>query len=330
MKLKMKTTATLLIAIFLVSTLAVAIPIMALDGHHLETVGAAGTEDRIEIPMPIGTTLGDLVSISWMEYLVAGYPPHVDVILDLNEDTVYGAADDALVFEYAYNTVTHYAVGNIPSGGTIYGAVTGAYYSTFNDDGDGPSVITDTSMAWATKGDPGPPGSSTFHFYSLADWKAGVTYSTDGGTTWKTIDSDSIVLRLEIEIDNWVIDSEAWVQNIDVITSNAVDMTATIEALPPEVVSISVDTTSVDFGTIVQGEDSAVKIVEITNTGDVAVDVTYSIVEDGTFYADNLDVTGVPGTIPYLDSLTANLQLVDVVGFGEYTAVLVFWAEASP
>jgi len=69
---------------------------------HLTTTGTVGDGDeaRIHIDMPTGTTLADILEISWKEYTVSGYAPHVDIILDTTGD---GIKDDALVIEYAYN-----------------------------------------------------------------------------------------------------------------------------------------------------------------------------------------------------------------------------------
>jgi hypothetical protein len=185
---------------------------------HLKTIGTPGDGDeaRIVIPMPEGFTLGELETLSWWEYLVAGYPPHVDVILDLDGNTVYddGTFDDALVFEYAYNYESH-ADETWPT----YDALTGDWYQTFSDDAQGPAMINDEAMAWATKGAPGPLGlefgEENFFYLSLADWKEGVTYTAEGYNE-KTINSDSIVLRLEIEVDNWVVQTEAYVDDIKI------------------------------------------------------------------------------------------------------------------
>jgi hypothetical protein len=176
----------------------------AYDGDksaHLETTGDVGSgfEARVHIPFCCGDfTLGDLDTISWWEYNVKGYPPHVDVILDTDGDC---EADDALVFEYAYNTMDHYAEGPMP-----YGALTGAWYQTFSDDGYGPATITDTSHAWLSSGPPGPPGGAGFQEGTLADWKAGL----------HGIDEDTKIVAIEIEIDNWVVQSEAFVDNIEI------------------------------------------------------------------------------------------------------------------
>lgn len=163
---------------------------------HLQTTGApgAGDEARVVIPLPAGTTLGDIDTISWYEYLVAGYPPHVDILLDVD-------GGDALVFEYAYND--HYAEAPMP-----YGALPGGWYQTFSDDGNGPVQVDGAATGWLSSGPPGPPGEDNFG--TLAEWKAGITY---GGVS---VDSSTPVLRLEIEVDNWVVQSEAYVDDVTI------------------------------------------------------------------------------------------------------------------
>lgn len=143
--------------------------------------------------------LGQLQSISWMEYLTAGYPPHVDIYLDNTGD---GVADDALVIEYAYNSMTHYAEAPMP-----YGALTGAWYATFNDDGNGPAQVDDTCYAWLNSGASGPPGGGGHTAGTLAQWKAG---------TLGTFDNTSAIVKIEIEVDNWVVQSNAYVDVIKV------------------------------------------------------------------------------------------------------------------
>jgi hypothetical protein len=177
---------------------------------HLQTTGTVGVGDegRIVTKLPEGTTLGDIQSISWWEYLVAGYPPHVDVSLDADCD---GVEDDKLVFEYAYNGMYHYDnEGPMP-----YGALTGAWYKTFSDDGNGPDAIDNNAGAWLNSGAPGAPGDAGFIFYTLGDWKTGI--DLDNGTYAYDIDENTCVLGLEIEVDNWVVQSEAYVDDIVVI-----------------------------------------------------------------------------------------------------------------
>jgi len=182
------------------------------ESIHLLTSGDVedGDEARIVvIPLPQGTTLGAIDSISWWEYNVAGYPPHVDMFLDVNKNGTYDGYpdDDVLVFEYAYNATSHYG-----EGGPTYGAETGAWYQTFSDDGNGPAQVDGTASAWPGSGPPGPPGSIELN--TLAAWKASVTYTTDAT---KTVDLTTPVLWLEIEVDNWIAQTEAYVDDIVIV-----------------------------------------------------------------------------------------------------------------
>ena len=173
------------------------------ESVYLETTGneGSGDEARIVIPLPEGTTLGDIDSISWWEYLEDGYPPHVDIMLDFDSDDV---VDDSLVFEYAYNSEDHYADAPMP-----YGAVLDDWYQTFSDDSEGPAQVDDDANGWLASGPPGPPGDSNFIYGTLAEWKA--------GTVDASVDSNTVVLALEIEVDNWVVQSEAYVDDIEIV-----------------------------------------------------------------------------------------------------------------
>ena len=120
--------------------------------------------------------------------------PHLDVYLDIDGNGTYNSGtDDVLVFEYAKVGApcdnTPYPTGNL---------------NTFGDKGS----LTDSSLGWLNSGDAGPCGGASFFSHSLADWKAG---QTENG---KTIDGNTAVLRLELEIDAWVNNSSAEVSNI--------------------------------------------------------------------------------------------------------------------
>ena len=168
---------------------------------HLDSgTTTQGDEARVVVNMPAGTTLDDITTISWWEYNVAGYPPHVDVKVDKDGN---GTADDALVFEYAYNTELHCDEAPMP-----YGALTGAWYQTFGDDSNGPTAIDDTANAWLSSGPPGPLGDPSFIYGTLANWK--------DGTVDVSVDGDTAVTALEIEVDNWVVNSEAYVDDITI------------------------------------------------------------------------------------------------------------------
>jgi hypothetical protein len=155
----------------------------------IDDAATQGNESRIYIPVPAGTTLGDIESISWWAYVVAGYAPHVDVLLDVN-------GGDALVFEYAYNTVD----GHVPEGWPDYGVTQDLWFQTFGDDApDGLLQVDDAALAWLASGPPGPPPpSDPGNFGTLAEWKAGITYGT------VTVDSNTPVTGIEVEIDNWI------------------------------------------------------------------------------------------------------------------------------
>ena len=180
---------------------------------HLSTGVERGVGDTASIVLtPVSPMiLGQITSISWREYSVKGYPPHCDIMLDLDNSGDWNDPDDALVFEYAYNNETHASAG-----WTDYGALHDGWYLTFSDDTEGPAEITGTCNAWATRGQPGPlSGHNEFIYHTLTEWKAGVTYTLPGDEG-RTVNSASKVLRIEIEVDNWIPESnvEAYVDDI--------------------------------------------------------------------------------------------------------------------
>ncbi len=164
---------------------------------HLNTNGTAPTGDTAEIILtPINPmTLNQVTSIEWLEYLVAGYPPHVDILFDLD---LNGFVDEGLVFEYAYN-------GHTGDSQPTYGAITGGWYQTFSDDGNGPVSVTDSAYAWLASGPPGGPG---IIGGSLAAWKAGTVDPSVTGST--------PIFSIHIEIDNWLVVSDAYLDYIKI------------------------------------------------------------------------------------------------------------------
>jgi hypothetical protein len=322
------------LVLVLVLCLAMAVPVSA-AATHLVATGTAGTEARIIVGLPAGTTLSNITSISWQEYLVQGYPPHVDIILDLDND---GIGDDALVVEYAYNTATHYAEAHTAT--EAYGAQTGAWYNTFNDDGNGPSSVTDTTFAWLNSGAPGPypPDGINMIGDTLANWKAGTV--SGGGS----VDGSTKVLRLEIEIDNWIRDTDAYVDSIEV--NGAPASGVNLEATVPDIVAISVTPTSIDFGTLLPGQTSAVHSITVSNVGTHQVDVD-AAVTGATLFTSYLELKNVPDntswvTGPWNDIITdmdmsnseeLRTRLPVPSGYvptGTETGVLTFTAKASP
>ncbi len=183
---------------------------------HLTTDGVVGWvggtgnggEARIVLTPLQPMTLGEVMSISWSEYLVSGYVPHVDIILDTDGD---GVRDNALVVEYAYNT-TEGVVR--PEGQPTYDGETAAWYQTLSDDGNGPVVINDTAYAWLASEASGPAGGAfgdgNFWITTLGSWKTGL------GAPPVYLDANTAVTGIEIEVDNWIAQSEAYIDNITV------------------------------------------------------------------------------------------------------------------
>lgn len=171
---------------------------------HPPTAYVGAGEARVLIPLT-ATTLNDILGMTWAENLVTGYESHADVYFDIDDD---GVAEDALVIEYAYNT------------------------------GTWPLTVIGTTNAWANSGHPGNaiPNDPLFIYNTLATWIAGVTYTTGLGTF--TVSGTTKVIRVEIEVDNWIVDSEAYIDDvvINTVTHNleptAVSFVGATPALP--------------------------------------------------------------------------------------------------
>jgi hypothetical protein len=176
-----------------------------IDSAHLETTGTVhdGDEARIRISLPEGTTLGSLDSISWWTYLVSGYVPHCDIVLDLDEN---GSRDAILTAEGAYQN------GDSTTGWTAatwfetFDGVTAAYPSWSGLSGT-PSLafVDDSSAVWLSPSSFSPDQASIDYLstYKSVSGKDGVT-------------GDTSVLAIEIELDNWVVQTEAYVDDVEV------------------------------------------------------------------------------------------------------------------
>jgi len=154
---------------------------------HLETTGSVGSGNEARAVIQASdvgiNTLNDLQTISWNAKGVVGYTPHVDIFLNNGK---------VLVFEYAKVDSTDCDdSGDYPTGEV----------NTFGDKG----IVNNDAYAWLSSGPAGPCGDPTFdaNHMSLADWK--------------TSDGTEEVLRFEIEVDNWISQSEAYV---DIVTIN--------------------------------------------------------------------------------------------------------------
>jgi len=185
------------------------IEVQYLPFAHLTAIGKPlGKEARIVI-IPEGLTLGDLETISWLVNTVSGYPPHIDITLDVDGDGIVDT-EDMLTAELAVNNPA-YAPPN-------YGTYN-TWLSTFEmASGDGYGQINDNTIFWVTKlgaGDEDAPSST------LAHWKQGIV--DNNPDTWTPdpdlsgiINANAPIVKLEIEVDNWIVDTEAYIGKVEV------------------------------------------------------------------------------------------------------------------
>lgn len=183
---------------------------------HLETTSepGSGSEAGIVIELPEGTTLEDIESVSWWIRTAAGYRPHLDIVMDHDGD---GEVDeeDMLTAEMAYNNFAGSELDSIPP----LSPALGEWLQTFElTSGDGYGDINNDTMLWVTRQG---AGNDDAPWGTLFQWKAGgagVTNPPENGDTLTgSIAHDAEVLRLEIEIDNWVLQSEAYVKGIEIV-----------------------------------------------------------------------------------------------------------------
>lgn len=137
-----------------------------------------GAEGTLVIPAPMGMTLSDLDNVSWDSAGVTGYTPHVDIIVELlNGDTT------ALTAE---------------------GILNGGGY-TFPDDnlgfGSEPNDIVDNNTLFREY--------NVVEDLTLEQWQ-------NGDSSLTPINGDSPIVRIEIEVDNWIVSSSAIVDNVKV------------------------------------------------------------------------------------------------------------------
>ncbi len=179
--------------------------------YILDTEGnaGAGNEDTIYIrASDVGiTTLSQLESMSWEIYTVNGYPAHVDIILgdiDGNTGTV-----DRITAEMAVNH--NMAILDIDSGLPAEWLKTFEFAS--NDDAF--ETIGDGTIFWVTALG---AGTADAPYGTLAQLKAGDTLANPGNDVLPTINGTTEVIGFEIEVDNWVADTNARIRNIEINT----------------------------------------------------------------------------------------------------------------
>ncbi|MCW4051021.1 MAG: hypothetical protein NWE89_14935 [Candidatus Bathyarchaeota archaeon] len=288
-------------------------------------MGEDVSEGRLVIALPENTTLGEIESISWQVYTAVGYPPHADLILDLDGDGVYdgghkdivtggelAGVDDVLVFEYAYQPYVGpgymYNSPGVPYGHydpalqtSFYNPLCDVWVSTFqnSDSESNTEMINDDSIGWLYSGLPGPYSGGVFG--TLEDFKTG-TASID-------VDSDTIVLEIHIEVDNWLGATEAYVDDIKVNDEMIIGVD------PPQLSILSPEA-----ATYTQGDVP----LEITAWDIFGLDsITYNVEDSsGPLFTEAQEYTGpssMSGLAPGEYTLTA--WAVNTLGLSSETSV---------
>ncbi len=210
-------------------------------------------ESRIVIRLAPGTTLGDIESLSWWVNTTTGYPPHADLLLDLDGDGVFDGGkkdmvtgetlsgdDDVLVAEFAYQPYTgpgyEYVGPGSPYGhynrtlqGSYYNPSYDVWVQTFQNETSetGTLELYNETVCWLYSGLPGPYNDS--YFGKLEDFKE-ESVQIIGGTEFAPVNSSVAVLEIHIEVDNWLGSAMAYVDDV------ALNGEPVIEELqPPEI-----------------------------------------------------------------------------------------------
>lgn len=166
-----------------------------------------------------------------------------------------------------------------------------------------------------------------------ADWLVSTQLPTGG---WYSDGGDGSVNTSEYA----EVDSEAAWALATAAGASSVDMTASYTYIPPATkIGISVDPTTVNFGSLTPAVASTGHIVNVTNTGNVAEDFAASLANISTpdVYTTGLKLSGSSVSAwTVLNVAVAEWSPTELVLIiptatapGTYTATLVFWAEAS-
>jgi len=260
-------------------------------------------EGRIVIKLAPGTTLGDIDSLSWWVNTTAGYPPHADLLLDLDGDGVFDGGrkdqvtgktlsgdDDILVAEFAYQPYIGPGYEYVPPI-TPYGhydpALQGSYYNpsydtwvqTFQNETSetGTLELNNETVCWLYSGLPGPYKDG--YFGKLEDFKE-ESVQIIGGTDIAPVNSSVAVLEIHIEVDNWLGAAKAYVDDLAINGEPVLG-----EMMAPDVGIISPEHKTYDLGDVP---------VEIEALDIFGVDtIWYNLKKDGSWiFGENKTYTG--------------------------------------
>ncbi len=216
-------------------------------------------EGRIVIKLVPGTTLDDIESLSWWANTTTGYPPHADLLLDLDGDGVFDGGkkdlltgetlsgnDDILVAEFAYQPYTGPAYQYV-SPGSPYGhydpSLQGSHYNpsydtwvnTYQNETSetGTLELNNETICWLYSGLPGPYTGG--YFGKLEDFKE-ESVQVIGGTDVAPVNSSVAVLEIHIEVDNWLGSAKVYVDDIAINGEPLLEelMAPAMEIISPE------------------------------------------------------------------------------------------------
>jgi hypothetical protein len=268
-------------------------------------LGEDVNEGRIVIKLAPGTTLGDIESLSWWVNTTTGYPPHADLLLDLDGDGVFDGGkkdmvtgetlsgdDDILVAEFAYQPYTGPGYEYVNQPGSPYGhydpALQGSHYNpsydvwvqTFQNETSetGTLELYNETVCWLYRGLPGPFNGS--YFGKLEDFKE-ESVQIIGGTEFAPVNSSVAVLEIHIEMDNWLGAAKAYVDDIAI---NG-------EPILGELMAPAVEIISPEHKTYASGDVP----VEIEALDIFGVDaIWYNVKKDGSWiFGENQTYTGI-------------------------------------
>jgi hypothetical protein len=345
MKIEKKTVATLMMTILMLSMLsfvAFAGPTgywFTVDTGSVGTDGEAGVtttkshagthsarlyipgdsdvNDGAKVRFPYTGTLESLVEFSYWTLVTGtdgGLHPYGSINIDANIDGNYDGNADYVIVQWEVS-------GYAPEGADIW-------VKTTFDDTTRIHVVDATSGAEL-------PG------FGQTDAKTLGQLKEETGWTYYHI------VQVKLAVGMWSLPYalEGFVDDVQVneITYDfepiSVGLTAEVtEYIPPTIISISVTPTSIDFGTITQGEPSPDFEVSVASASTVDVEVSASVIEVGTFYTDNLNLNDGPvsawTTIIAEGGAPVSVELVLYVPIGAtlgtHEGTLVFWAEQTP
>lgn len=228
---------------------------------------------RNVITVEHGLTLGDLNSVDFEQYVTAGYPASVNILLDVNGDGEFDSKkdlttgyltngeDDVLKIEWAYNGAT---------AGYPDAYMESDEYNKWVRVFPNNALIDDTTQAWLYSV---KPGDVEMVKHSLADWKLGQSRGTSCyyvSDDWYeeycddiTINSDTQIYGIEIESLGWIAASGSKVRDVRVNNEKVADGVSYSVTFPTDPVAEPETTTTFDVSVEI---DSGSPVGELEGT----------------------------------------------------------------